>query len=743
MYPTSSQYTWRRRSPVIKCRLDYFLVSSQLVNVTKETDIKPGFRTDHSLITINILENNQNRGRGFWKLNTSLLLDNSYTDKIKKSIRESYVLYKEQQTNPCLIWELVKADIRGESIKFASFKKKERANRLCELENELKKAHETYDKNTNTDELEKIDRLEAEIKTIIEVENRGASIRAKAQWLAEGEKSNKFFHGLEKIKYNQKIISRLIDEENREISHASDILSAEKHFFEKLYSSSLEEGNQSIWENFFPNERKTISDDIKSDFDRDININEIKEAVKRMKNEKSPGIDGFPVEFYKIFWNEIKDMLLELYQYSIDTGSLSISQKQGIITLLPKSDKDLSYLKNWRPITLLTVDYKILSSVLAMRLKSNLSDIIHEDQTGFIKNRQMSENIRKVIEIIDYLELEDLPGLIMTIDFEKAFDKIEWKFIFKTLEYFNFGERYIRYVKLLYNDSSSCCINNGWSSEFFHLGRGVRQGCPLSPYLFILCAEILGNAIRNDESVRGIQIKNDNSEVTTKLSQYADDTTLFLDGQPQSIIAVVQLCKEFEQISGLKINESKTKAACVGNLYYQYDEKFTKLDWVSEKIHLLGMDIPIKSDVKKLIDWNLRSKLKESKSVFNKWKRHKLTLYGKSMVIKSYGGSALSFFLSVVPTPDETFFNEYNDIMKDFLWDSSSTKIKIETLYKDYEEGGIRLLDLKAFDQSLKLKWLKYLHGNNTKSLHILMSRYIIKVPSGTVVVTHLFVKKY
>ena len=99
---------------------------------------------------------------------------------------------------------------------------------------------------------------------------------------------------------------------------------------------------------------------------------------------------------------------------------------------------------------------------------------------------------------------------------------------------------------------------------------------------------------------------------------------------------MLQLCKEFEQISGLKINESITKAACVGNLYYQYDEmksKFTKLDWVSEKIHLLGIDIPIKSDVKQLIDWNLRSKLKESKSVFNKWKRHKLTLYGKSMVI--------------------------------------------------------------------------------------------------------------
>ena len=164
-------------------------------------------------------------------------------------------------------------------------------------------------------------------------------------------------------------------------------------------------------------ERKTLKDDTKSSIDREIDISEIKEAIKYMKNEKSPGIDGLPIEFYKIFWNEIKDMLSESYTFSIQTGMLSISQKQGIITLIPKTDKDLSYLKNWRPITLLTVDYKILSSVLATRLKPTLNDLIHEDQTGFIKGRHMSENIRKVIEMIEYLEDEELSGLIMTIDF--------------------------------------------------------------------------------------------------------------------------------------------------------------------------------------------------------------------------------------------------------------------------------------------------------------------------------------
>ena len=646
-------------------------MSSHLVNIVKKADIHPGFRTDHSIITLDIIENNQKRGPGFWKLNTSLLLDLEYIEKIKKVVKNSYVFYKAQQTNPCLIWELVKADIRGESIKFSSFKKKTRVNKLKEIETELKESYKIYDENSNAGELEKIERLEHEIRTIVEVENRGACNRAKAQWLTEGEKFNKFFHSLEKKRYNQKVISHIIDENNREISNPPDILAAEKRFYESLYSSTLGIKNDSINKKFFPIERKTLNDDTKSSLDKDIDISEIKEAIKHMKNEKSPGIDGLPIEFYKIFWNEIKDMLSESYTFSIQTGMLSISQKQGIITLIPKTDKDLSYLKNWRPITLLTVDYKILSSVLATRLKHTLNDLIHEDQTGFIKGRHMSENIRKVIEMIEYLEDEDLSGLIMTIDFEKAFDKIEWNFIFKTLEYFNFGNKFINYVKLLYNDSNSCCVNNGWSSELFRLQRGVRQGCPLSPYLFILCAEILGNAIRQEDSIVGITIRNNDFENTTKLSQYADDTTLFLDGQPKSIEAVLNLCKDFEHISGLKINETKTKAACVGHLFdsqTNLKSMFTNLDWVCEKIHLLGIDIPIKTDLRKLTDWNLRAKLKDIKSVFNKWKRRKLTLFGKSMIIKSYGGSALSFFLSVIPTPDEIFLKEYEKIIKDFLY---------------------------------------------------------------------------
>ena len=202
-----------------------------------------------------------------------------------------------------------------------------------------------------------------------------------------------------------------------------------------------------------------------------IEIEEIKNTVKQLKNNKSPGIDGLPAEFYKIFWNDIKDILFESFNFSIYSGKISISKRQGVISLLPKPDKDPHYLKNWRPISLLTTDYKILSSTIAARLKNKLQNLIHTDQTGFLKGRYIGENVRNVINIIDYIEKENMSGIILTIDYEKAFDKIEWNFILKTLKYFNFGNAFINLVKLLYTDISSCCVNNGWSTLFFSLSR--------------------------------------------------------------------------------------------------------------------------------------------------------------------------------------------------------------------------------------------------------------------------------
>ena len=179
-------------------------------------------------------------------------------------------------------------------------------------------------------------------------------------------------------------------------------------------------------------------------------------------------------------------------------------------------------IKNWHPLTLLNCDYKIASKAIANRIKTALPELISDDQTGFIKNRCISDNIRTLDRVIKYTANKKVPGLLLFFDFEKAFDTIEWSFINKTLQHFDFGPSLSRGIRLFYCDIESCILNNGWTSNFFHLSRGVRQGCPLLPYLFILSAEITAEAIRNRRDIRGIKIQ----DTEFKLSQYADDTTL-------------------------------------------------------------------------------------------------------------------------------------------------------------------------------------------------------------------------
>ena len=250
-----------------------------------------------------------------------------------------------------------------------------------------------------------------------------------------------------------------------------------------------------------------------------------------MEPNKTPGTDGIPAEFYKVFWNDIKSFFLASINASYAKGCLSISQRRGLITLIPKKDKSLRYIKNWRPISLLNCDYKIAAKSIASRIKRVLPSVINNDQTGFQKNRFIGENIRLLNSILSYTDIEQLPGLLLFIDFEKAFDTLEWTFVEKSLKYYNFGNSLISWFKLFYTDISSSIQNNGWTSDFFNLSRGVRQGCPLSSYLFILCAEILGAAIRRDKQIHGIRI----SDKECKVSQYADDTTLILDGSKPSL----------------------------------------------------------------------------------------------------------------------------------------------------------------------------------------------------------------
>ena len=186
--------------------------------------------------------------------------------------------------------------------------------------------------------------------------------------------------------------------------------------------------------------------------------------------------------------------------------------------------------------------------MISNRLKPCLSSIINEDQTGFISGRFIGENTRMV-----YCQSYNKKGLLMILDFSEAFDTIEWSFISEVLEIFNFGETFAKTIKLCQTNSTSKVEQNGYLSSTIEQQRGCRQGDPLSPYVFVLCAEILSHVIRESGDIRGIVVHNEEFHT----SQYADDTTLLLDEDYQTIVSVVRILKWFKTVSGLDINKGK------------------------------------------------------------------------------------------------------------------------------------------------------------------------------------------
>ena len=229
---------------------------------------------------------------------------------------------------------------------------------------------------------------------------------------------------------------------------------------------------------------------------------------------------------------------------------MSTTQSRGLISIIPKGSKDKRYLSNWRPICLLNSLYKIVSGTLAERIKPNLDQIIHPDQKGFVPGRYIGEVIRTTYDIIQYAKEHDKSGVLLLVDFEKAFDSISFSYIDKCLNFLNFGPDMKKWIRILLDNIKASINHCGNVSLPFVIGRGCRQGDPIASYLFILSIKILAHRLRNDPNIAGFSF-GDHSHL---LEIYADDMSIFLEPNAQNIRAVVQILEKFFQISGLKIS---------------------------------------------------------------------------------------------------------------------------------------------------------------------------------------------
>ena len=235
--------------------------------------------------------------------------------------------------------------------------------------------------------------------------------------------------------------------------------------------------------------------------------------------------------------------------------------REIIITLLPKKDRDPNFVKNYRPISLLTADYKLIAKTMANRLKQVLSDLIHIDQNGFLKGRYIGCNIRTIIDLIEFADTRDIPGSIVLLDFERAFDSVEHEFLFEVLNRFNLGNNFVQWVRTFYNCRRSYVVNNGFLSRPINMSRGIFQGCPISPFLFRFALEVFAIAVRDNDRIKGIKVGNKEK----KISLLADDTTCFLQGDLESFQVLFSTLYKFASFSGCRINMSKSEAVHIGS----------------------------------------------------------------------------------------------------------------------------------------------------------------------------------
>ena len=540
---------------------------------------------------------------------------------------------------------------------------------------------------------------------------RGVLLRSRARWVEDGEKVSSYFCAMEKRNYVNKSMNCLNINGKIE-TDKSKISEAVNDFYKTLYSKiDVQDLNISDLVNEVPQLDQTEAEQLEGE----LNLEELSVSLKNMKNRKSPGSDGFTVEFFKVFWGKLGGWVLRSLNEGFRRGELSQTQKEGVIICIPKGDNDRDQLKNWRPISLLNIVYKIGSSSIANRIKNVLPIIISEDQTGFIKNRYIGDNIRLIFDIMSWLDFYDQPGLLLCLDFQKAFDSLDWNFLHKSLQAFGFREDICNWINTFHTNIKSTVSINGNITDWFTVSRGCRQGDPLSPYIFIICAEILAIMIRENNLIKGITVNNTEHKIT----QYADDSEILLEGDRRSFEETINTLDRFGSVSGLLLNTSKTISVWLGsrkNSDVRYMQHLN-INWNPPRYKILG--IWFTNDLDVCIEINFREKIKEMKRLFSIWLKRQITPLGRIAVLKSLILSKLVYLWILLPNPPDNIVNEIQCLIFEFIWDKKRDRISRKFSCKSISDGGLGIPLVKDYIMALKLSWLrKFIRTNhNWKSI--------------------------
>ena len=694
--PELRQYSWYKRGDLYKAsRIDLALVSAGLDQKVEDIQYISSIKTDHRAIYMVVTITPYERGTGYWKFNNSFLQKKEFVQRMNNEIDQ--FIEDSSHHNPLTLWERLKIKIRNVSKDFARNQTSEENLIISQLSEKVNEYEASLPLNKDQDALLEETKTELEEKLFSKV--KGMMFRSKAKWYEQGEKSSKYFFSLEKARYNAKTCYKILDELQQEVEDPHKILELQKNFYMKLYQKD-EDVNFTLRNNY----GITVPEELKLAQEQQLILKDFEEAIKTMNNNKTPGQDGIPVDFYKVFWPKIKDIFYEMVLAVYEQKLLHATARRGILNLIPKAGKDTRIIKNLRPITLLNTDYKIIEKAIANRMIPALGYIINKDQRGFMKERRISVNIRKMLDIIHQAEKDDLEAIVLSLDFVKCFDKCSYSILHGSLEFFDFGSKVKEWTKILYDDFTVKIQNNGHFSEEIKIEKGVHQGGCCSSVYFLVIAEILALALRSNQDIDGITI----ADLKNLLNQFADDMDIFSLCNQKSLENIYSELQGFYSQSGFTVSYEKTTLYRIGSLRHSNAQLFSmdQFKWSNEDINVLGITISHNDLVSKNYD-GMEQKVK---GIFANWQNRGLSLIGKIQVVNTLVASLFVYKMMVLPSIPRQFVTNFDNIVREYLWSGRKAKIAYRILQNPKGEGGLGLVNLAMRDKALKATWPKILN---------------------------------
>ena len=639
-YPLRSLFSFRRG--LSKSRIDQFYVSRNVDVLNYQHEDFPS--SDHDVISTTIVHQNKVlKGRGFWRNRTKMYNDENFITKFKQFWAEN--LKRNRKHFSGSWWLETKFQIKKFLIKMNNEQDGEKNDEIVgtKISLERKKFLTTLYPENKRISKEYFDcKKDLAKKQINQIKNK--VVHDQASDLAFGDLPTKaFFINLKRFRVNEEP-SEIYTTNGLIEKNPKKILEIAKKFFENKFKPCRLE-NENVLAKFL-NQLQALED---NDLDRMglmrlVTLEELEDIIMSFKNGKCPGIDGLSIEFYKKTFGIIKHHLLNFINDSIFGKQVPRKINTGIIKLLYK-DGDRRDLKNYRPITLMNVDLKIITKIFTRRLQPILSKVLHPDQFAQ-PGKQISDLNCVVRDILEEMENGDQDNFFIKFDFAKAFDSINQNFLFQCLAKMNFPQTFIIFLKKLYNNAVSKVMVNGHLSKAFKLSRGSRQGDPLSLYLFIIVLNALLIFLNFDPCLIPYKSRSNKKFLTQAFADDLNVTTSSLS----TILRIFYILDDFRKVSGLKVNLGKTrgfffnKTGCL-----EIDHlPLPSTNW-NVNMKILGIPYGDKNYVKqywKDIVKDIQTSLTQYNEVYS-------TFDAKSIITKSLVLPKVSYIATVLDIPNE------------------------------------------------------------------------------------------